>query len=84
MNVKNKITVEIYGETYPVKGTDDFSKVLKTAKFLDERMKSTAKANPHLSPLRVAILTALNITDNYLSLEKDYQQLIQLIKEEKG
>ena len=84
MNVKNKITVEIYGETYPVKGADDFSKVLKTAKFLDERMKSTAKANPHLSPLRVAILTALNITDNYLSLEKDYQQLIQLIKEEKG
>lgn len=82
--MNNKITVEIYGETYPVKGADDLSKVMKTAKYLDERMKSTAKANPHLSPLRVAILTALNITDNYLSLEKDYHQIIQLIKEEKG
>lgn len=84
MKNNTKITVEIFGETYPVKGDIDTQKVMRTAKFLDERMKSISRANPHLSPTRIAILAALNIADDYLELEQDYQQLIQMVKEEKG
>lgn len=83
MKNNTKITVEIFGDTYPVKGDTDPQRVIRTAKFLDERMRKIAKANPHLSPVRIAILAALNITDEYLYLEQDYQQLIEMVKEAK-
>ena len=81
--IKNKVTVEIYGETYALKGNLEEARIRRLAAMLDERMKKTAKANLRLSPAKIAVLTALNIADEFLRLEQDYLELIQLIKEDK-
>lgn len=82
-DIKNKVTVEIYGESYALKGNIEPEKIMRLAAMLDERMKKTAKANLRLSPTKIAVLTALNIADEFLRLEQDYLELIELIKEDK-
>ncbi|WP_371370707.1 cell division protein ZapA [Sporomusa aerivorans] len=80
---KTKITVEIYGESYALKGDVEPERIMRLAAMLDERMKKTAKANLRLSPTKIAVLTALNIADEFLRLEQDYLELIELIEKDK-
>jgi len=80
---KCKVTVEIYGENYALKGDVEPERIMEVAELLDVRMKQTARGNPRLSAARIAVLTALNITDEYLRLEKDYKQLVQMLKGDK-
>ncbi|MEN6414458.1 MAG: cell division protein ZapA [Veillonellales bacterium] len=78
-----KITVEIFGESYALKGDLEAERVKRIAALVDERMKQVAKTDSRLSPSKVAVLAALNLADDFLRLEQDYQQLIQMVKEEK-
>ena len=84
MNEKKcKVTVEIFGETYALKGDVEPQRVKRIAAMLDERMKTVAQANSRLSPVKVAVLAALNIADDFLQLDHDYKQLVKMVKEEK-
>ncbi len=76
---KNKVTVEIFGETYPLKGESEPERMVQVATLLDERMRQTAFGNPRMPTLMVAILAALNIADEYLRLRHDYQQLLKML-----
>lgn len=80
---KSKVTVEIFGESYALKGDAEAERIVKVAAFVDERMHKIAQANVRLSPAKIAVLAALNIADECLQLEKDYQELLELLKDEK-
>jgi cell division protein ZapA len=80
---KSKVIVEILGETYPVKGDVAPERILAIATWLSSRMEQTAMANSRLSPTRVAVLTALNIAEEYMRLEEDYKQLLEMLKAQK-
>lgn len=79
---KYKVTVEIYGESYALKGDIETERVRALAALVDKRMKMIAKTNARLSPTKVAVLAALNIADDYLRLENDYNHLVKIVKEE--
>jgi len=79
---KGKATVEIFGETYTLRG-DDPETIVQVAAFIDKRMKQIARSNSRLSPTRIAVLAALNLAEEYLRLEKDYQELMEMINDEK-
>ncbi len=76
---KNKVTVEIFGETYPLRGDAEPENIMKVATLVDERMRETAFCNPRMPTTMVAILAALNIADEYLRLQNDYQQLRKML-----
>ena len=57
------ITVTIYGQEYTVRSDGDAEYVKKIAAFLDGRMREVARNSSQVTSLRVAILAALNITD---------------------
>jgi len=78
---KSKVTVEIFGESYPLKGDADPESIMKVATLLDERMRETAFSHPRMPTMMVAILAALNIADEYLRLQNDYQQLLKMMKD---
>lgn len=80
---KSKVTVEIMGEICTLKGDVEVDRILRVAALVDERMKKIARGNSRLSPAKVAVLAALNIADEYLKLEQDYLELIDMVKEEK-
>lgn len=79
---KHKVTVEIFGELYSLKSDIELEQVMKVAALVDERMKKISKSNLCLSPSRVAILAALNLAEEYLQLQHNYDELIKMVEEE--
>lgn len=78
-----KVTVEILGDTYSIKGDAQPERILRVASWVNDRMKKIAQANSRLSNHQAAVLAALNIADEYLRLEKDYQQLLNMVKRQR-
>ncbi len=59
----NILKVNIYGNDYPIKGNTDVDYIRKVAKYVDGKMKEVHKDVQSDSSLKIAILAALNITD---------------------
>jgi cell division protein ZapA len=72
-----QIRVKILGIEYPVAGDENAEHLQEVAKMVDQRMQVLVGLNKELSPLRTAILTALNLADEVLRMRKqlcDYQE----------
>ena len=59
----NRLKVNIYGTEYPIKGSTDTEYIKNVAKYVDSKMREINKNVSIDSTLKVAILAALNITD---------------------
>ena len=57
------IPVEIHGQRYPIRSTLDPEYVARLAAYVDEKLRAAGDATPTHDPLRLAVLTALNIAD---------------------
>ena len=68
------IRVEIYDQVYNLRGVDA-EYILKLAQFVDGKMRSVAEQTSTIDSLRLAVLAALNIADEYHILKKKYDLL---------
>lgn len=59
----NVLKVNIYGNDYPIKGNTDVEYIRRVARYVDGKMKEVYSDVPSDSTLKIAILAALNITD---------------------
>jgi cell division protein ZapA len=57
------IQVEIFGQSYNLRGEGDSSYLQELAGYVDRRMREVADATGTVDSLKVAILAALNIAD---------------------
>ena len=64
----NLVPVEIYGQTYNLRGEGDASHILRLAAFVDRKMREVSDHTATVDSLRVAILAALNIADEHFQL----------------
>ena len=69
----NLIPVEIFGETYKVRGDEDRGYITDLANYVDSKMKSITESSRSGDSLRVAVLAALNIADEYFKLQKKHE-----------
>ena len=68
------VRVEIYDQAYNLRGTDaDY--IMKLASFVDAKMRSVAEQTSTVDSLRLAVLAALNIADEYHLLRKKYDSI---------
>jgi cell division protein ZapA len=67
------VTVEIHGQRYPIKSTLDASYVADLATYVDEKMRLALKECPSGDTLKVAVLAALNLADEYFRACDDVQ-----------
>lgn len=66
MDAKNDSTeVEIFGHTYNVRGEGDPDYLLELARLVDSRMRDVAAKVATVDPMKIAILAALNIADEF-------------------
>jgi cell division protein ZapA len=65
------VQVDIFGQTYNIKGQDDPAYIRDLAAFIDAKMKDVQKGTGTVDPLRVAILTSLTITDELYRLRAE-------------
>ena len=57
------IPVEIGGQRYPIRTALEPDYVARLAVYVDEKMRAAADQTPTGDPVRLAVLTALNIAD---------------------
>jgi len=74
-NDKKSIRVTIYGAEYPIRGNASVEYIQKVAEFVDLKMREVEQELPFKSTAKVAILAALNITDE-LFREKDAREKV--------
>ncbi|MCF6092515.1 cell division protein ZapA [Microaerobacter geothermalis] len=77
---KNRVTVEIYGQPYKIVGNAPIDHMKTVARYVDDKMEEIAKINPSLDTAKLAVLSAVNIADEYLRLKKEYEELISHMK----
>ena len=71
MDVNDSTTVEIFGQTYNVRGEGDPNYLAELAQFVDSRMRDVAAEVATVDPLKIAILAALNIADEFSRYRKE-------------
>lgn len=77
-----KVSVDVFGEVYPLKSEEHDEAYLKQlGAEVDIRMREIASAGKMVSKQKIAVLAALKLADDYLSLQKQYDELVSLIKE---
>ncbi len=76
------ISVEIFGETYKVRGDEDRGYIADLARYVDSKMKSITESSVTGDSLRVAILAALNIADEYFKLQGKHEDSRALVAEQ--
>src|SRR5271156_4495887 len=79
------VRVEIFDQVYNLRGSDP-EYILKLAEYVDSKMRAVAEATNTIDTVRLAVLAALNIADEYHLLKKkqdggatDYQKRAHLL-----
>ncbi len=75
-NEKQRITVTIYGQQYTIVGRESPSYVKDIAQYVDEKMKEIKRRSPYLDTTRLAVLTSVNVVDEYMKLLKEHEVLM--------
>ena len=65
MERNDSTSVEIFGQTYNVRGEGDPDYLAELARFVDSRMREVAASVATADPAKIAILAALNIADEF-------------------
>jgi cell division protein ZapA len=79
------VRVEIFDQAYNLRGSDP-EYILKLAEYVDAKMRAVAEATNTIDTVRLAVLAALNIADEYHLLKRkqesgatDYQKRAHLL-----
>lgn len=64
-------SVEIFGQSYNVRGEGDPNYLTELARFVDSRMREVAGQVATVDPVKIAILAALNIADEFSRYRKE-------------
>ena len=71
MDRRGSVTqVEIFGQTYNIRAEGDSTYIHDLARFVDSRMKEVAERTATVDTTKIAILAALNISDDLYQREK--------------
>ena len=73
-NGNGSVRVEIYDQTYQLRGSDP-EYIGELAGYVDNKMRLIAQQASTVDSLRVAVLAALNIADEYLILKSRYDAI---------
>lgn len=68
------IRVEIYNQTYNIRSDGDNEYILRLAEFVDSKMRDISSGTLTVDSLKVAILAALHIADEYHQLKHKHEQ----------
>jgi cell division protein ZapA len=65
MSETRVVHVELHGQRYPIRSGLDPQYVAELAAYVDEKMRLAARESPAGDTLKIAVLAALNIADEF-------------------
>jgi cell division protein ZapA len=69
------VRIEIYDQSYNLKGALDEEYVADLARYVDGKMRAVGQSARTADTLRVAVLAALNIADELHALQKRHTEM---------
>lgn len=81
-NKNQAIRVDIYGQSYQVRGDASDSHIQDVAKWVDNKVREIGKRSPNLDHTKVAVLAALNIADELLKVRKELEEIYRMLEED--
>ncbi|MGI5891746.1 MAG: cell division protein ZapA [Bacillota bacterium] len=76
MPQQSAINVEINGHLYSLKGECSTEDLLKIAQLVNDKIEEIRHDCPQYSATKIAVLAALQIAEEFVKLEEEYQQLL--------
>jgi cell division protein ZapA len=68
------VQVEIHGQQYPIRSSLDPAYVAELAAYVDQKMRAASRETTASDTLKVAVLAALNIADEFFRARSEEQQ----------
>ncbi len=65
----NRVKVDIFGQTYTIKGDAESDYIVKLAGYVNSKMNEVSDSIGNGNPVQVAILAAMNIADEFHQLK---------------
>ncbi len=78
--MEQKVVVEIFGERFSLKTDQDPEYLKKLAAIVDKEMRTASRQVNNLSGVRVGVLAALKLADEYFQIKKDFDELTELVR----
>ncbi|HRD18823.1 MAG TPA: cell division protein ZapA [Candidatus Marinimicrobia bacterium] len=81
----NIVRVTIYGQEYSVKSKADRDYIISVANYVNEKMEEVESTLRTIQPsIRVAILAAMNITDELFTANQEKDKIVSSVEEKAG
>jgi len=78
------VPVEILGRIYHIRSKDNQTYIQNLAKMVHDRMVEVEKATQTVDSARIAVLTALNLADEYCKLKAEIERRLEAYEREKA
>ena len=72
--IAQSIRVEIYNQTYNIRSDGDNEYIMRLAEYVDGKMREISSGTLTVDSLKVAILAALHIADEFHQLKNQQEQ----------
>lgn len=85
MTVKNRVEVRIAGKDYTLMGQETDEYMQKVGLYVDKKMNEIMRLNSRLSTSMAAVLTALNVADDFFKVresESSFKKELEQTKNE--
>jgi len=76
------VKVQIFGQTYSIRGELDEAYMQELAQYVDEKMQAIADMTKTVDTQKVAVLAALAIADELRSIQRDRGEHEELLREQ--
>ena len=76
------VKVQIFGQTYSIRGELDEAYMQELARYVDEKMQAIADMTKTVDTQKVAVLAALAIADELRSIQRDSGEHEELLREQ--
>ena len=80
--MSSPVKVEIFGQTYAIRGDLDEAYVHKLAEYVDEKMHAIAAGTATVDTQKVAVLAALAIADELHGMQRERSDREELLREQ--
>jgi cell division protein ZapA len=80
--MSSPVKVQIFGQTYTIRGELEERYVQKLALYVDEKMGAIADATTTVDTVKVAVLAALAIADELHTIRKERGDQEELLREQ--
>jgi len=83
-NPPDPIRIQIFDQEYHVKGSLNAAYLEELARYVDGKMRSIATRSHNVDSLRVAVLAALNIADEFHQMKSKHEAATRQVEQKVG